>query len=250
MRKTALLAALAAVVLTVGAAGTVLALDGGGAEPAQTDGGTDNQTITVSGEGEASAQPDEAVLRLAVTAEGGEPSAIRSELSSGASDLRSALSEAGVDDDSVETVDYRIEEPPRRGPPREGGDSGPELRGIHAFEVTLSNTDRAGAVVDAAADAGAEVQSVRFTLADDTRADLRDQALEDAMNDADRQADTLANAGDLSVTGVQRVDATGGNFRPVRYDAAMAESGDGDTSIETGDVSVTTSVRVVYGASG
>ena len=248
MRKTIALALAAAVVLTVGAAGTVLAMGGTGTQPAQTaDAG--GQTITVSGDGSASAQPDQAVLRVAVTAEGDDPAAIRSELSSGASDLRSALSEASVADDAIETAGYSIEEPPRRVPPSEGGESGPDLRGVHTFEVTLDSTDRAGAVVDAAAGAGAEVQSVQFTLAEDTRADLRNQALENAMGNARGQADTLASAGGLSVTGVASIDATGTNYRPVAYEDAARQSASGGTTIETGDVSVETSVRVVYNAS-
>ncbi|WP_424018123.1 SIMPL domain-containing protein [Halorientalis pallida] len=250
MRKTIALALAAAVVLTVGAAGTVLAMGGTGTQPAQTAADTGGQTITVSGDGSASAQPDQAVLRFAVTAEGDDPAAIRSELASGASDLRSALSEAGVADDAIETTGYSIEEPPRRVPPgRDGGETGPELRGVHVFEVTLDDTDRAGAVVDAAAGAGAEVQSVQFTLAADTREDLRNQALENAMENARGQADTLASAGGLSVTGVASIDATGTNYRPVAYDAERAQAASGGTAIETGDVSVSTSVRVVYEAS-
>ncbi|WP_299269996.1 SIMPL domain-containing protein [Halorientalis sp.] len=250
MRKTIALALAAAVVLTVGAAGTVFALNGTGTQPTQTaaDGGS-SQTVTVAGEGSASARPDQAVLRFAVTAEGDDPAAIRSELSSGASDLRSALSDAGVAEDDIETVGYSIEEPRRRAPPGERDQSGPDLRGAHTFEVTLADTDRAGAVVDAAAGAGAEVESIQFTLAADTRKDLRDQALESAMNDARGQADTLASAGSLSVTGVASVDATSSNYRPVVYDAERVQAGGGGTAIETGDVSVSTSVRVVYNAS-
>jgi uncharacterized protein YggE len=241
MRKTIALALAAAVVLTAGAAGTVLAMGGTSTQPAQTAAdGASSQTITVSGEGSASAQPDQAVLRFSVTAEGDDPAAIRSQLASGASDLRSALSEANVADDVIETAGYSIREPPRRVPPgREGAEDGPELRGVHTFEVTLDDTDRAGAV-----------QSAQFTLADDTRADLRNQALENAMDDARGQADTLASAGGLSVTGVASIDATGTNYRPVAYDAERAQAASGGTTIETGDVSVETSVRVVYEASG
>ncbi|AQL43687.1 hypothetical protein BV210_13675 [Halorientalis sp. IM1011] len=251
MRKTTTLVLAAAVVLTVGAAGTVLAMGSTGTQPAQqtaTDGGS-GQTITVAGEGSASTQPDQAVLRLAVTAEGDDPAAIRSELASGAEELRSALSEAGVAEDSIETSGYSIQEPPRRAPPREGGESGPDLRGVHSFEVTLSDTDRAGAVVDAATGSGAEVESVRFTLADDTREDLRNEALRNAMDNARGQADTLADSGGLSVTGVASIDATGTNYRPVAYEDTATQAG-GGTTIETGDVSVETSVRVVYNASG
>ncbi|MFB6083441.1 MAG: SIMPL domain-containing protein [Halorientalis sp.] len=251
MRKTVVLALAAAVVVTAGAAGTVLAMGGPGAQPAQrtaADGGH-ARTITVAGEGSASARPDQAVVRLAVTAAGDDPAAIRSELASGASDLRSALAAAGVADDAIETTGYSIESPPRRVPPGKGGESGPDLRGVHTFEVTVSDTDRAGAVVDAAANAGAEVRSVRFTLSESTRERLRNRALENAMADARTQAETLAGAGGLSVTGVASIDATGTDYRPLAYEVAAARAAGGGTTIETGDVSVEASVRVVYDAS-
>jgi len=255
MRKTALQAVVVAAVavLAVGAAGAVLATDGTdatGAEDVQTTDDTDSRTITVSGDGSASTAPDKAVIVVAVTATGDDPAAIRDDLADGAADLRDALSEADVDEDNIRTEDYRIHEERHRRPPEAGeGPGEPTYRGIHSFRVELDDTDRVGEVVDAAAGSGAEVPSVQFTLTEETRDDLRDEALENAMADADRQAETLASTSDLTVTGVHSIDATNRHYRPVEFDAAVAEAGGGGTSIETGDVSVSVTVQVEYGAS-
>jgi len=250
MRKRALpvLAVIVALV-AAGTAGAVITVDSTDREPAtqNADAATSDaadRPITVSGEGSASATPDEAVVTVAVVAEGADTQAIRDDLAEGASDLRSALDDANVADEQLSTADYHIREPHRR-PDADG----PTYRGVHAFEVRLDDTDAVGGVVDAAADSGAEVTDVRFTLSDDTRTALRDEALENAMDDARGQADTLAGAGDLRVTGVASIDATDRSYSPVRYEAeAAAVASDSGTTIETGDASVSVDVRVVYNA--
>ena len=207
-----------------------------------------DRTITVDATGEADAAPNQAVLQIAVTAEGDDPQTVRDDLAAGADDLRANLAEANVSEDAYETSDYRIRQDPR--PPREDGSSdAPEYRGAHAFEVTLDDPDRVGAVIDAAADAGAEVNHVSFTLSDERREELRSDAIADAMSDARLQADTIANNGDLSVTSVARVDASEQRYSPVRYETAAAgAAADSSTSVSPGDVTVSYDVRVTYNA--
>lgn len=239
--RTLFVAAVVVAVVAAGTAGAVLT-----AGSAQTSQHSTDRTISVSGEGTASAAPDRAVVVAAVVVEGDDPATIRDELASGASDLRSALSEANVPEDSVTTSEYNIRE---NSPYRPDTEPTAQYRGVHAFEIELDSTDRSGAVVDAAAGAGAQIQTVRFTLSEESRADLRDEALTSAMDDAERQAGTIADAGDLRVTGVGSVDATSGRVVPVAYEAAAAD-GAGGTAIESGDVSVSASVTVVYNATG
>lgn len=263
MRTTAqLAAALVVAVLAVGTAGAALTLGNQAStgeavsaqEAPQPQQASETQTIAVTGNGEATASPDRAVVRVAAVAEGDDPAAVRDDLAQGAADLRAALEAAGVDEDRITTADYTIRETRPHPRHREGERDGPQYRGVHAFEVELDDTDRAGDVVDAAADSGAQVQRVEFTLAEETREQLRDEALQNAMDDAEHQAGTLADSGELEVTGVRSIDATDGRFRPVRLggDAAVAEAAGPapDTSIDAGDVSVEVTVQVVYGAAG
>jgi uncharacterized protein YggE len=213
-----------------------------------TDAATADRTISVDAVGQAESDPDQAVVRVAVTAVGDDPATVRDTLIADSETLRENLEAAGIAEEDYETKAYRIHE--RRRPPREEREDSPTYRGVHAFEVTLDDPEAVGAVIDAAADANAEVANVEFTLSEDRRKELRSTAIDDAMTDARMQADTIAENGDLRVTGVASVDATQRNFRPVRHDAVAVEaSADGaSTVVESGTVSVTYQVRVTYNA--
>lgn len=204
-----------------------------------------DRSITVDATGGADAAPDQAVVHVAVTADGDDPAAIRDELADGAAELRSNLADAGVADDAYETSEYRIREQRRH--PEDRSQS--EYEGTHTFEVTLDDPDQAGAVIDAAADANAEIGRIEFSLSEARRTELRETAIENAMGDARTQADSIAANGNLQVTSVDSVDASQQRYSPVRYDGAVAEAADDtSTTIDTGDVSVTYQVRVTYNA--
>ena len=206
-----------------------------------------DRTIAVEAVGSADTAPDRSVVRVAATAEGDDPATVRDDLATDADALRAALASAELTDDDYETTEYRISEPRR--PPREERDTS-DYEGVHAFEVTLDDPDRTGAVIDAAAESDAEIGDVEFTLSESLREELRDEAIENAMADARVQADTVADGGDLHVTDAQRVDATQRRFGVVSYDLEVAEAADSaaGTAIDTGDVSVEYQVSVTYNA--
>lgn len=245
MSREALLAVVVAATLVVAAVGVVGLGSAGSDAPADD---ASSRTITVSATGTAEAAPDEAVVRVSVTASGNDSGAVQSGLSADADALRSALDELDVE---YETVDYRIREIPDRHREKRGDADAPAYRGEHAFEVTVDDPDDTGAVIDAAADVGAEVDNVRLTLSDAKRADLREDAIEGAMTDARSQASTIATAANLTITTAATVDASESQYRPVRYETAAASgdaAGGGATSVDAGDVSVTYTVRVTYNA--
>lgn len=226
--------------LAVGLVGAALMVPSG----AEADAESADRSVTVDAVGDASAPPDRAVVRVAATAEGDDPREVRDALAERADALRSNLAEAGVPEDAYETTEYRVREPRRHHEERDA----PAYEGVHAFEVTLEDPERAGAVLDAAAEADAEVGDVRFTLSESRRDDLRETAIENAMADARTQADAIADSGGLRVTSVVTVDATERRYRPVRYEAAAPTSDDADTVVDTGEVSVTYRVEVTYNA--
>lgn len=212
----------------------------------QTAAGAD-RSITVTGRASAEGPLDEAVVTVAAVAEGEDPAAVREALATNADALRQSLRDAGVADEQVATVEFRIDEPDR--PPDEPHESpdgrDADYRGVHAFRITVDDVARTGAVVDAAANAGAEVRYVVFGLSDERRAELRDRALDDAR----RQTDTLAAAGGLEATEVRRVDASDGRFDPVYGDGRLAEEdGGGETVFSPDDVTVHVDLRATYDA--
>ncbi|GAB3412869.1 hypothetical protein GCM10027435_06130 [Haloparvum alkalitolerans] len=245
-RTRKLLAALAAVALlaTAGCAG----LAGGQTDASTTSEDAPERTIEVSAGGEATAEPDRATLTVSVLATGDNPEEVRQSLAERDDGLRDALIEWGVAEDRIRTEYYSIRET------RESRER-PNVttyEGQHRYEVVLHDVEAVGEVIDVAVDAGADgVDRISFGLSDEREQELREEALENAMENADADAAVLANSSGLTVDGVYAVSTAQTSVNPytTRYAAETAEAGDAATGVETGDVSVSVDVRVVYEAS-
>ncbi|MFC7046231.1 SIMPL domain-containing protein [Halobacteriaceae archaeon GCM10025711] len=216
-------------------------------DPASVDKSTPGESITVSASGQAGAQPDTAVLRLAVTATADDATTARRQVAENVSSMRAALAEAGVESSQIRTLDYDLRQ--RRPRDERTGDAEVEYYASHAFEVRVTDLETAGTVIDAAVDGGAtNVHDVSFTLSEDRRRSLRQQALEDAMDNARGQADVLADRSSLTITGVHTVTTS-----EVRYPGPVLETaasaGDAATDLAAGPVTVTATVQVTYDAS-
>lgn len=250
-KQYTLLAATGIALLAVAVVGTAVGLGGVGAEspspPADEEYMPADRSITVSATGGAEAAPDRAEIDLAVTAEGANASDVRDDLAVSGVALREELDERGVE---YETTDYEVHSPPQRF--QEERDVAAYI-GSHEFAVSVEDPDRVGAVIDAAAEAGAQIEDVELTLSEDSREQLREQAIANAMDDARNQAETIANASDLAVTAPSTVDAAQHSYNPVSYETAE-DAGDASvpsdrpTQIDAGDVSVTYEVQVTYNA--
>ena len=239
---------LALLLVTAGCAGTLNPAESANAQADQsnrTDRG--GETISVSASGQAEADPDQAVLQVAVLASGDDANAVRERLAENATRMREALGNAGVTDDRIRTIQYSIDQQYRE----ENGDRRPAgFRGIHAFEITLSNASRAGPVIDVAVSNGADqVQSVQLTLSDERRREVRAEALRNAMDNARADADIVAESANLSLSGVHTASTGDVGFSAVRAEALTAQA-DAGTQIESGPVTVTAQVSVTYNATG
>jgi uncharacterized protein YggE len=245
-QRTLVLAVLgAALMVSAGIVGG-LTLGSGNATAQSADG---DKSVTVSASGEIDATADQAVVRVAVTATGNDSNAVREELTEGAESLRAALEEYGLASDDIRTVYYDISQERERTP--EGTKMG-DYRGTHAFELTVNDTDAAGEVIDVAVENGADqVMGVSFTLSEEKRESVYNEALTEAMENAESRADTLAAAGDISITEVHTIVSADTNHRPYAVERAAMSGAVADsagTSVEPGPVTVTADVRVTYNA--
>lgn len=248
-QQTVLLAVLGtALLVTAGVAGA-LTLGSGSATADQA--APSDQSITVSADGEVEAEPDQAIVRVTVTATGNDSTAVRNEMAERSASMQSALEEYGIDEENIRTAHFNIRQERERTP--NGGVERGDYVGMHAFEITVEDTDAAGEVVDVAVDNGADrVDGVSFTLSDEKRESLYQDALTAAMDNAETRAETLADAGDLSVTDTHSIVSADTNYRPYRVESAYlgaeADAAGGGTSVESGPVTVTADVRVTYNA--
>ncbi|AZH24155.1 SIMPL domain-containing protein [Haloplanus aerogenes] len=201
-----------------------------------------SSTISVSATGSATADPDRAVVSVAVETTADSADGARAQVARDVESVRTALANANIPDANVTTTGFGI------APEYDFTDGDRRVvgyRAVHSLAVEATPA-RAGEIIDLAVGAGAtRIDGVHFTLSDERRADLRATALDRAMASARTDADGLAAAADLSVVGVQHV-TTGADFTP--YPATRFEDAAGGTVLQPAPVSVTTTVDVTYSA--
>jgi uncharacterized protein YggE len=225
----------------------------------------DRRVVTVSGTGEVRGDPDRVLLEFEIQARGDTAGAVRDDLGSRADAVRAALLDSGLSEDDITTTRFSIHEDIDHRALREA-DVDPDspaarerfryYEGTHSLKVDLDDVDAVGSVIDTAVDAGAdEVDRVTFTLSEEKRTDLREEALQKAVGNARSKADVIAEEVDGRIVEATVVDASRGRVAPVERsgDTALqatptpvAEGGGGSTGVEPGDVTVSVDVDVRY----
>ncbi len=253
LRRNALLA-LAAVLtatLVVGASVAAVGLAASDGVPASDVSATANdetRTVAVSGSAEIEAEPDRAVVHLSVesTADGAE--AARAQVAENVSELRTALRDQGIASDRIRSTGFSIrEDRPRE---REKTDAEPTYRAEHRIEVVLDDIDRVGTVIETVAKTGgARIHGVEYTLSDERRQELRQEALRKAMSNADLEAQTIAESAGLTLAGVHSVSTSDTRVHTAHREVAMASDASA-TDLDPGPVTVKATVNVEYNATG
>ncbi|HMB51992.1 MAG TPA: SIMPL domain-containing protein [Thermoanaerobaculia bacterium] len=212
--------------------------------------------LAVQGEGQVRAEPDQAVVRLGVTAQAETAGAAQQQVNRVADGILSAVRALGVEERAVQTSQLSLypvySERQRRLPQQEVGD--PEIVGYRASNVVsvrLEDLAKIGPTIDGAVKAGAnEVQGVDFSLQDDLEA--RKQALAHAVTEARAKAEAMAAALGLRLGPVIEVTEGGASVQPRRLEMASLSmrSGDAGAPVSPGDVAVRASVSVVFALEG
>jgi uncharacterized protein YggE len=195
--------------------------------------------ITVQGTASVTSVPDRAELSFGVESKG---SNARAALAANAVEMRrviAALKAAGATDVKTQYVSLS---------PQYNDKS--EAQGFvatNSVSATIKELGKAGAVIDAAVDAGAN-QVYGPSLSHGDQDELYRQALKGAVGNARASAQALAAAANLSLGRVTAIVEGGGAPQPLPYaaaDKAMAES----TPIEPGTQLVSATVSVTFSVS-
>lgn len=224
----------AVLLLAVAAVAGVGRPEGAHAVDGQTASG---DSITVAGNGSVFATPTSAVLSFGVDSRA---QTAKAALAANARDMRAviaAVKAAGGKD--VGTLSVSLSQVL--------GHDG-EQNGFAASNAVTATTDvgRAGALIDAAVDAGANrVSGPGLSVAD--QGALYRKALKAAMDDARLSAETLAVAAGRALGKVTSV-TEGGGATPVPF-AEKAAATDAGTPVEAGVQQVTASVTVAFALS-
>ncbi len=222
---------------------------------------SNQKTVTINGTGTVGAAPDEALLNLAVNTQAPTAAQAASENANTMNQVVQAIlgvtTNPVITKDDITTTDYSltpvysqtnncltITNPQL---PITCSTTTQQIIGYavrNAIQVTVKDMASIGSVLDAATQNGAnEVAGITFTFTDETYANLQKQALQKAVQDASNQAQTLASALGVQITGVDSVSPSY-VYQPLSY-AKMSEVSSG-TPIQTGTLQVTVNVQVVY----
>src|SRR5690242_8054599 len=204
-------------------------------------------TISVTGTGTVVVSPDIADVRLGVVVTKPTVKAARETAAEAMTRVIAALKKLGIADKDIQTTTVSLQPAydysTQTNPPRITG-----YNLANGVAVTVRNLDQTGDVIDDSLAAGAtSLDGVTFRVDDPAKA--QEQARTDAMNQAKANADTLAKAAGVSITGVATIsEASAPVPYPVFYGgAAAAPAADSvKTPIQPGTSDVTITVTVAY----
>ncbi len=152
------------------------------------------QTLSLAGEGTASAAPDQATVTSGVTSEGQTASEAVAANSKAMAALIDAFKKAGIQAADLQTSGFSVQ--PRYAQPKEGSGEAPKIDGYEVrnqVTVRVRDLTKLGAVLDTAVASGSnQIDGVNFGLADP--APVLDKAREAAVADARRKAELIAKA--------------------------------------------------------
>lgn len=230
--------------------GALLLAGQGQARAQGPQGGQDRQpsrpTISVLGQASLRLDPDQVQLMLGVASQAASASQAAQDNAQAMERVLAALRPLLGPGDSLATVNYGLA-------PRNQGEGGaaPQAEAFQAVNMvalTLRQPKDLGGVLDAAAQAGANLAGPPLWGVSDPRAArLKAQAL--ALADAQAQAKSLAEAAGLSLGPLRRLEADGGQAAPPAGPLASLEAqrpAPAATPLEPGELELTAAVRCVY----
>jgi uncharacterized protein YggE len=235
--------------MILGSIAAVLVLSAvlGSAMAAQDTTTSNEKLIYTSTTGEVLARPDQVELSLAVQTENIDARVAQQNNAGQMASVIAALGNAGIPADRIKTTGYSIYPVYDDSSPIMGSKV-KFYRVTNTLLVTLTDITRAGEIVDLAVANGAnQVNSISFTMSEAQQKSLRSDALRDAMTRSRSDADTVAAAGGLTISGIKEITVSGGYYPVAVSDYRYAEgAAKASTPIVPGDVRISASVSVTY----
>ncbi len=219
----------------------------------QTHSGKVNGTITVSGTGQVNVQPDRAILTVGVSTTASTAQTAVQDNANTMSAIILALNGIGIDNTNIQTLYYNIY-------PQSNYNGGTQT--ITGYQVTnevqvtvvasgqsLSQLGaKAGQVIDTVVSKGAnQIYGVQFTASASTLDQAKQTSLQQATHDASQQAQLIASAAGVTITGVVSITSVP-SYYPVGIYAPVSLASSGSTTpiVPPQSLTVTTTVQAVF----
>ncbi len=210
-------------------------------------------TILVTGNGEAGARPDRAVVRLGAMSQTSQAETAQAKVNDAMQKALDGIAKLGVQKSSIRAAALRLM-PVYSTEKFSSTTEGQKVVGFRAsntLEITLDDLNLVGKVIDAGITAGLnEVQGVSFSLKNDLP--QRTAALTEAAQEARAKAETIAKALGLTLAGVSEVTESGVHMIPLHenFGGARMMAASVQTPVEPGEVRVQANVTVRYEFNG
>lgn len=203
------------------------------------------RSLNVNGTGVIKATPDIARITLGYVNEDKEAKISQENNAKVSNEIVRVLKELGIEDKDIQTTEFSITPIYTYYPDKE-----PVIRGYQTsnmVSVTVRDLKKIGTVIDVSSKAGANrFQNIGFDIAD--REPLKFQAIEDAMRDARKKAETALKPEGEKILQVISVSVDGGWSTPSpAYRNDMKEgAAPSAPNIQAGELTLTISVQVTY----
>jgi uncharacterized protein YggE len=201
--------------------------------------------ITVSGEGKVSGTPDVAVISLGVSTIRPTVAEARDQAGTTMQALIESIKTNGVAEKDIQTTQLSIY--PQYDYSMGGAGKLVGYQITNTVTVKVRDINKTSDVLDGAITAGGDmtqVQNIAFTIDDPTT--LRDQAREEAVNDAKARAQRLADTAGVKLGDPISIKETSATPYVYNDRAVMAPATGPGTPIETGELDVDLTVEVVF----
>jgi uncharacterized protein len=212
-------------------------------------GGPFSRTITVSGQGQADVQPDQALVQLGVQNDADTANAALTANSTQMRGLLSAVQQAGVDPADVQTQQVTLS--PRYSTPGEAGGT-PQLVGYTAsnvVQVRVRDLSKLGQLLDSAVRAGSNrLQGIQFVVSNPAKVEA--QARQAAWNNALAKAQQLAGLAGTGLGDVLTIDDSSGPSPRPFMAASVAGPPGAPVPVQPGTQTVESTLQVTWALGG
>ena len=207
--------------------------------------------VTVNGTGIVTLKPDTATIVLGVSETAKGAVQAQSTVNKKIEAIKKALIKAGAKEADISIGDLSV-----WGNYDYSDGQDQKLTGYtasHTLSITASDMDKVGPLIDASLTAGAnQLQSVTFSVKNND--DAYDKALKLAIEKAREKAEVMAAAAGLKLGAIMTLtEGTDYGYGPIvnaKYAEADMSAGAAPTQIDTGMVTISATVTVVFGLEG
>lgn len=209
-----------------------------------------DRVIITSGSSEVKVTPDRAQVTVSVQTENADVKVAQSENANRMDAVVKAIKTVGIADADIRTSGYSIY-PVYDETPSLFGRNVKTYRVTNSVQVTIRDVTKTGEVIDAAVAAGAnQVDSIMFMVSEELEQSLRNEVLGKAVRKARADADIVAAAAGVTITGVKEINV-GSYYPPVYYDNARSAGMDAKavsapTPVEPGQVTISAQISATY----